>query len=191
MIFWPTSTRDESPKVTGKSFSAGASIWITATSLEASAPMTFAAVGRAVEERDPDGIGPLDDVEVGQDVPLLVDDEARAGARRGLVAEEALALGLGGDVDDALVHLGVDEDVVPLLGVEVLEHVVGRGGVRLTGAWTGGTVRPESGSIGTGTGGSWAGCSSTGICTTGGWRRSPRRPPKSERPPASSVSRDR
>ena len=35
-IFWPTSTRDESPKVTGKSLSAGALICSTATSLEAS-----------------------------------------------------------------------------------------------------------------------------------------------------------
>jgi len=85
-------------------------------------------VGRAVEERDADGVGVLDDVEVGQDMPLLVEDEARARAGGGLVAEEALALRLGGDVDDALVHVGVDEDVVPLLGVEVLEHVVGRGG---------------------------------------------------------------
>ena len=35
-------------------------------------------------------------------------------------------LGLGGDVDDALVGRVVDPNVVPLVGIEVLEHVFGR-----------------------------------------------------------------
>ena len=71
---------------------------------------------------------------------MLVDDEPRAGARRGLVAEEALALGLGRDVDDALVHRGVDQDVVPLFRVELLEHVFGRGGGRGSRGRDGGHV---------------------------------------------------
>ena len=40
-IFWPTSNFDESPIATGKSRSAGASTWTTATSLVASSPLTL------------------------------------------------------------------------------------------------------------------------------------------------------
>ena len=83
---------------------------------------------RAVEQPDANGIGPLDDVEIGQNMALLVDDEARAGASRGLVAEEAGDLGFGGDVDDALVRRGVDQDVVALVRVEVLENIGRRSG---------------------------------------------------------------
>ena len=49
-------------------------------------------MGRAVEQGDPDGTGPLDDVEIGQQMTLLVDDEPRTGARRGLVPEEPRSL---------------------------------------------------------------------------------------------------
>ena len=88
--------------------------------------MTRAVVLRTVEQRDPDGVGPLDDVEIGQDMAGLVDDESRAAAGGRLVAEEARLGRLGGDVDHALVHRGVDLDVVPLVGVEALEHVLRR-----------------------------------------------------------------
>ena len=149
-IFWPTSTLDESPKVTGKSLSAGTWIRSTATSLEASAPTILAGWAEPSKSVTRTAIGPLDDVKIGQDVALLVDDEPRARPGRGLVAEEAPALGLGRDVDDALVHRGIDQDVVPLVGVELLEHVFGRGRgpcpggldrdrspVRDAGTWTG------------------------------------------------------
>ena len=52
--------------------------------------------------------------------------KARAGAGGRIVTEEAGHLGLGGDVDDALVGCVVDSNVIPLVRIEVLEHVVGR-----------------------------------------------------------------
>ena len=79
-IFWPTSTFDESPKVTGTSFSAGDLDLEHGHVVRGVRADDLGLVGRAVEERDPDRVGPLDDVEVGQDVALLVDDEPRARA---------------------------------------------------------------------------------------------------------------
>ena len=70
-IFWPTITLDESPKRTGTSFSAGTRMLSTATSLAASAPMTRRIVLRAVEERDLDGVGALDDVQLVRTWPAL------------------------------------------------------------------------------------------------------------------------
>jgi len=80
-------------------------------------------VRRAVEQPDADRIGPLDDVEISQNMAQFVNDEARTGARRGLVAEEAGGLGFGGDVDDPFVGRGVDQHVGPLFRVEVLQNI--------------------------------------------------------------------
>ena len=68
----------------------------------------------------------MNDVKIGQNMALLVDDEARPGPGRGVVTEETGHLGLGGDVDDALVGRVIDPNVVPLVGIEVLEHVFRR-----------------------------------------------------------------
>ena len=54
---------------------------------------------------------------------LFVDDETRTGSSRGLVAEDAGDLGFGGDVDYALVRRGIDQDILPLVRVEVLENI--------------------------------------------------------------------
>ena len=106
-IFWPTITFEESPNVTRKQLlgrHADREHGHVVRRVGADDP---GLVRRAVEERDPDrhpARSSLDHVKIGQDMPLLVDDEARAGAGGGLVAEEAEHLGLGRDVDDALVR---------------------------------------------------------------------------------------
>ena len=51
-------------------------------------------------------------------------------------------LGLGRDVDDALVGRVVNPNVVPLVGIEVLEHILGRSGG--PGSGVGGGRRPGS-----------------------------------------------
>ncbi len=126
-IFWPTITVEESPRFERKELVGRHSDQEHGHVVRRIGADDPGLVRRAVEERDPDrdpaGIVFLDDVKIGQDVALLVDDEPRAGAGRGLVAEEAGHLGLGRDVDDALVGRGVDADVVPLVGIEVLEHI--------------------------------------------------------------------
>ena len=117
----------------------------------------------------------MDDVEIGENMALLVDDEARPGAGRGLVTEETGDLGLGRDVDDALVGRVIDPNVVPLVGIEILEHVFGR----RRAAWDRdrrGRRRACTERPGTGTGG---GCERARprIWAKGG-RRPPERSPK-------------
>ena len=81
-IFWPTSSRDESPRATGKSFSAGA-VDLDHAPRRSRRPRrsTSAAWVEPSKSVTWTDSAPCDDVVVGQDVPLLVDDEPRARSR--------------------------------------------------------------------------------------------------------------
>jgi len=74
----------------------------------------------AVGEGDLDGLGVVDDVIVGEDVALLVEDEAASLPLLGDGTEEEVAAGEGGagDVDDGGQGAFVDGDVLLLFGVE-------------------------------------------------------------------------
>ena len=125
--FWPTMTLEESPNASGNSFSSGTWIWSTATSVDASAPMILAwcvAPSKSVTRTAYRLAGRR---EIGDDMSLLVDHEPRSGAGRSLVAEKAGGLGLGRDVDRALVGRVIDPDVVALVGIEILEDIFGWG----------------------------------------------------------------
>ena len=89
MAHSPTSIRSESPSFAAiRPSSAG--IWITARSVVASVPRSSRDLLLVVEP-DRDLVRALDDVEVRQDVPLLVDDDARADARALPLARRHLA----------------------------------------------------------------------------------------------------
>src|SRR5215207_3516870 len=88
-------------------------------------------VGLVAAEADGDLVGALDDVEVGQDVPLVVDDGAGAAAAPSGV-EEAAGLARRADRDDAGRDGAEDLDVVLLVG--------GDRGVRDAGDAGGGRV---------------------------------------------------
>ena len=72
-----------------------------------------------VPERDFDGLGVVDDVVVGEDVALVIDDEAGTLALlRDRAQEEIAADDFGaGDVDDRGQGFFVDGDVLELFGV--------------------------------------------------------------------------
>ena len=70
---------------------------------------------------------------IGHDVPLLVDDEPRARPRRGLVAEESPPSDSVVMLTTLLLTLRVNQDVLPLLRIQVLEHILGRGRSRCPG----------------------------------------------------------
>ena len=115
------------PNTTGKSDSAGASIFSTATSVAGVAADQLGVVALAVEQRDVDFAGAVDHVEVGQDVALPVDDDAAALAFRWRSRTSGSPVGLharGVDVDHAAVDVLVDRHVDPLLGRQFIE---GRG----------------------------------------------------------------
>ena len=84
---WPTSSVDESPSVTGRRRSAGASTLSTAMSFRRRGRRTSAGTFRPSASVTSIRVGVADDVVVGQDVPLIVDHEARSrspGAGRAL-----------------------------------------------------------------------------------------------------------
>ncbi len=76
MAIWPTFSVDESPSVTaGRSV---ASTWTKAKSVSVSTPVTVPSRIRAVVEDDGHVAGVADDVAVGDDQAVRVDDDARA-----------------------------------------------------------------------------------------------------------------
>ena len=118
---------EESPKLRGKSFSAGDVDQEDGDIVGGVGTDELGVMLGAVEERDADRVGTLDHVKIGENMALLVDHESGARSGGGLIAEEAEALGFGRDVHDALIRGGIDVHVVSLVGIEVLEHVF-RGG---------------------------------------------------------------
>ena len=73
-----------------------------------------------VPESDFDGLGAVDNVVVGEDMSLIINDKARALALLGDGAEEEVAAddGGAGDVDDGWEGALVDGDVLLLFGVK-------------------------------------------------------------------------
>src|SRR5262249_15323579 len=72
------------------------------------APDELRLVARAVPESHRDRVRPRDDVLVGDDVAVLVVDEARSLSLLLLVAERGSGCRVDGDLDDGLVRLAVD-----------------------------------------------------------------------------------
>ena len=119
---WPTNRFVELPNVTGKSDSAGASIFSTATSVSGSPPTSRASYVVAVEKRDVDLAGAVDHVEVRQHVALAVDHAAAPFALRFKRHEQIARDALRVDVHHASVHLLVDDHVDSFLRHERVQR---------------------------------------------------------------------
>ena len=120
--FCPTCRSCDSPTVIGRSLSAGAVICSTARSRSGAAPTSTAFQELLIGQGHLQPVGVGDHVVVGDDPPLLVPDEARAGPLGNLLdveAEQVASHGDAGDVDHRGGGVAEDVDGVALVAGQV------------------------------------------------------------------------